>query len=82
MNATVSVVAASSWATFCGSVDGCSRARRSSPIGVERKAAHRFDDAIELERPQDGWMHQVEIDETAKGERRGISHSICDRAEG
>ena len=33
----VSVVAASNCATFCGSVDGGSRARRSSPIGVSAK---------------------------------------------
>ena len=36
-NLTVSVVAASSCATFCGSVDGCSRPRRSAPIGVKAK---------------------------------------------
>src|SRR5207248_9230278 len=33
----VSVVAARSWATFCGSVDGVRRASRSSPIGVSAK---------------------------------------------
>ena len=74
-NAAVSLVAASNWATFCGSVDGCEPRQALVAHRRQREAADRLDDAIELERPQNAWLHSGNGDCNRQGERRGIPDS-------
>ena len=60
MYCAVSVVAASSCATFCASVDGCSCAEALRAHRRQREAAHGLDDAIEFEGPKGAGLHSGE----------------------